>query len=1140
MDNCLKTGYELLIPGQHEKYTIIDVVGRGSSVIAYLAQNELGDICILKEYCPQNIFTRRSDKGSLLCKESNLDKFEQGKLNFRLACEKQHKIRNIIQLRNVTPPSRKILEANNTLYLEVTSFSGKTLDCIQAEALLVKIKVCLALAELVLQYHKNDLLCLDIKPNNVFVLIKPSGEIVTDIVEYIDFDSIQSKQDLSFGNSMSYTEAWSAPEQQNPYAYNKIGNATDIYAIGELVFWFVFGRHSTDNEHRDYSVYPFDEISDSQTQKLVSRPVVQSILAELFHSTLRSSPANRFQSIDAILPLLKNLVKELSKEEWIFKSKLNKKSFFIGRQKELEDIKQALQTDDIVFVSGVAGIGKSEIVKRYVALHKAEYDNILYWTYEGNLDNMVTRDASVGINNFTRLDEETDSQYARRKLEKLRELLDGQNNLIVIDNMDRSIDELTQQETWEFLNNLPGKLLISTRVKESLHKTIEILPLSDIGESLCLFREYCAFDDENSDDVIQIIESVNRNTSLIELLAHYTKATHSTPKQTLEKLQRHGICGLSTETVRLLKDGKEENHSVFSHVEKIFSMEAMSEEQILVLSMCALMPVDGVQTTKFASFCSLDNYNDLNWLSSHGWIYVGFDESELIAVHPTIASVVIEHLKANEHLLKHLYSKCYDAIRYWDSKELKDSERVLYADALALSTTDRFSIKSRCAAVFIEQYVDMYSKYGNAEQKMRQIDFAIEVLRQYTSENKYSAILEQCHYQKAYKLYALCQYEHAISLCKEHLEKAMAAKDPYFAAKWCILLAGIYNSYDHQSNGFVNQLNYYFRGIHYAYKIERDVSRKKPHFLESGHLINDLDYDYMESAKNRYHANLMLDFANWMENQSAMVLYCSKGSRIEISNLTRATSMRERITKDTKLRYTNNSFEIFIDKARIAFLSGKYQEADSLLRELVDYCTKRNLVDTSTMYRVHQFLAHIALRQRPIDYAHAIEEFENCLEISENLSSHNTYMVRLELGYIYVVCGELEKAEKLNTELWRESRSLAPEIRKTYYADALRNVGYLHYRQGDHYVARNMLRRALEEYDKANAPIDMVWFGKARTYRLLAEWCYSNNCDPSEVNIKTAIERLSTAVDMYKSSVGLEHPEAEAARNRLTEITKQL
>lgn len=192
------------------------------------------------------------------------------------------------------------------------------------------------------------------------------------------------------------------------------------------------------------------------------------------------------------------------------------------------------------------------------------------------------------------------------------------------------------------------------------------------------------------------------------------------------------------------------------------------------------------------------------------------------------------------------------------------------------------------------------------------------------------------------------------------------------------------------------------------------------------------------------------------------------------------------------------------------------------------------------MYRVHQFLAQIALRQRPSDYAHAIEEFENCLKISENLSSHNTYMVRLELGFIYVVCGEIEKAEKLNTELWRESRSLAPEIRKTYYADALRNVGYLFYLQGDHYTSRNMLRRALQEYDKSNAPIDLIWFGKARTYRLLAEWYYSNNCDPSEVNIKTAIERLTTAVDMYKSSVGLEHPEAEASRSRLTEISKQL
>ena len=203
MDNCLKKGYELSIPGQPEKYTIIDVIGRGASTIAYSVRTESGVEHILKEYCPQNLRLERDLSGSLLCSSQDCEKFERGKQEFLAAGNRQKEIRNILRLRNETSPSLGIYEANNTQYSIIIASAGETFNRLGNKLpLLTKIQICCAIAKLVSQYHQRGYLCLDIKPDNIFVLTNSSGEIVTEIIEYIDFDSIRQKGEMSFGRSI--------------------------------------------------------------------------------------------------------------------------------------------------------------------------------------------------------------------------------------------------------------------------------------------------------------------------------------------------------------------------------------------------------------------------------------------------------------------------------------------------------------------------------------------------------------------------------------------------------------------------------------------------------------------------------------------------------------------------------------------------------------------------------------------------------------------------------------------------------------------------------------------------------------------------------------------------------------------------
>lgn len=102
---------------------------------------------------------------------------------------------------------------------------------------------------------------------------------------------------------------------------------------------------------------------------------------------------------------------------------------FSGREKELSALDEMLKANDKIFVYGIGGIGKSEFVKAYISLHKKEYKNILYLTYESNL-----RTTIAGILFKDDVPQETIAARFERHSEYLKLL--KSDSLVVIDNFD--------------------------------------------------------------------------------------------------------------------------------------------------------------------------------------------------------------------------------------------------------------------------------------------------------------------------------------------------------------------------------------------------------------------------------------------------------------------------------------------------------------------------------------------------------------------------------------------------------------------------------------------------------------------------------------------------------------------------------
>ena len=182
-----------------------------------------------------------------------------------------------------------------TAYIDVACFGGMTLDKLTGISLLQYMQLCLTITKTVGQYHNAGYLCLDLKPENIFVMQNSPDDTITQLVEFIDFDSIKKINELKEPGMFSYTRLWAAPEQLDAYGASKIGVQTDIFTLGEIVFFLLFGKHSTDSEHRGFSKYPFDKCK-KEYKLFTERPEVQNLFTRLFRGTLRSSPSNRFKS----------------------------------------------------------------------------------------------------------------------------------------------------------------------------------------------------------------------------------------------------------------------------------------------------------------------------------------------------------------------------------------------------------------------------------------------------------------------------------------------------------------------------------------------------------------------------------------------------------------------------------------------------------------------------------------------------------------------------------------------------------------------------------------------------------------------------------------------------------------------------
>ena len=362
-------------------------IGRGASCIVYHAIASDNTEHLLKEYYPKHLDLSRDSSGRIVVPVSKADAYEQGLVRFRNGCEQQKKIRLSNEgLKNFTCNVQGYYRANGTEYIDMTCFNGQTYDHIQEKSVYNLMLRMRTLAQVVGNYHKAGLLHLDIKPENVYV--RPEGETIEDVMLF-DFDSVTPISELGDRKALSCTKTWAAPEQLLPEKRRSICYATDLFAIGEIIFVQLFGRHSTNAEHRSFVTgYPYDHKA-----KIFHgmNPKVFPLLDDLLCHTICGVVDKRYQSTKELLSAIDGIINICASSEPYLVSNYENKCENRATLRYIENTHKQLDNTGRCFKKYLHASNIHTFTQKYVGRYHAKYDTVIVLDCQNGLTNAVEK-----------------------------------------------------------------------------------------------------------------------------------------------------------------------------------------------------------------------------------------------------------------------------------------------------------------------------------------------------------------------------------------------------------------------------------------------------------------------------------------------------------------------------------------------------------------------------------------------------------------------------------------------------------------------------------------------------------------------------------------------------------------------------
>lgn len=373
--------------------------------------------------------------------------------------------------------------------------------------------------------------------------------------------------------------------------------------------------------------------------------------------------------------------------------------YFCGRDTELDELHTALQEHSKIFISGFAGIGKSEFAKEYAKKYKKEYKNVLYFNYPGSLKEMITDMEFVGDNISD--DEHTRFTKHIRFLKSLRS-----DSLIIIDNFNVASDSFLST-----LINYGCKMLFTTRSNIDCGYIFNLDVIGNSDELYQLVSKYYSYADESKAVINKLIEAVHHHTLSVEMIGKLLEKGLHSPEEILEHLRQNSADPESADKIKISKDGVNTKETYYNHIRSLFSLYLLNDDYQSIMR--NMIFFDEVRIRYFAKMLELNDTNGIIELCELG--FIRNDHADLISLHPMIRDVVSLDLKPSfencDTLITNLKNKL-QIIGY----ELPDSAIIISSIRNVMKfigSTDSISYLNFLEAAYI--FLDNYHEYDFME-----------------------------------------------------------------------------------------------------------------------------------------------------------------------------------------------------------------------------------------------------------------------------------------------------------------------------------------------------------------------------------------------------------------------------------------
>ncbi len=638
-------------------------IGRGGSCIVYEAVRitDTGDKTLyrVKEFYPYKLNISRDENNTLTPSAKDAEVFNQRQEQFRSDFSRTNQLfysdNNYSSITN----QLDVFRQNGTSYILSAYSSKKTLATYKPLTLKECVTLVKQVAYVLGNIHKQGYLYLDTKPDNVLIVDGYQKQ-----VQLFDFDSllewkeahIISKQSCS-DIRLSYSKGF-APIELQTSKIKRLGPHTDVYGVGALLFYLLFGYTPTAPDCETDAVFDFTKIQYDY-RKCDDR--LFGSLSDFFHNALAVYYADRYSSMQKVVEQLQEIEKYADLViPRIYSTQIAKPKIFYGREREFEELDRLLANSDYncLFVTGMGGIGKSAFIREYLTRRRGKFDTVLYVHYKGSIEATISNDSNIEINTL-RQDEETKTgtRYFDKKLQKICELVRGTSSVLVIDNFTGDVDDDLRA-----LLSTELKVILLSRKAPSYQscQEMKLSVVSDLNALRRIFEDNLgrSIEDNEQDGFEQILKRVEGHTLVLELIAKQIANSHITISSAASLTDEHGFSAIAPEKVDYEKDNKQTSDTIGNIIDALFAANMLSSEKKVLMKIASLLGDDGIDINYFQQIMQLVSKDDLNELIKDGWLTIS---SDTISMHTVIQEAVHrwewtpEYVNAAEQFLTYFY-----------------------------------------------------------------------------------------------------------------------------------------------------------------------------------------------------------------------------------------------------------------------------------------------------------------------------------------------------------------------------------------------------------------------------------------------------------------------------------------------------